>query len=103
MTPTDCNKTCVCCDESVAEIQAAGEVRRTTIMEYAKATITITGALAVCVVFVGVVGCSCYAQLNRLPFEFDLALMGFLFVCVGALLGVSAKDLARACMKVGGK
>lgn len=71
--------------------------------DWAKAITKVLVALTVCLTFLLVIGFSCFAQYKNFDFKIDFALMSFLFITLGTLIGVSAKELAQSIPKIGGK
>jgi len=79
------------------------DLKRARLKDWAYCIAFVFGAFTVCIVFTGVVTFSCYAQIKSVAFALDLPLMWFLFVTVGALIGINAKELVSSVGRIGEK
>ncbi len=101
-----CNKECPRCCPREGELSHTGKVmveNQVQLADWAKAITKVFVAFTMCLTFLGVIGFSCFAQYAKFDFKIDFALMSFLFICLGTLIGVSAKELTQSIPKIGGK
>lgn len=101
-----CTKQCDHCCNRERVLSNTGRImveNQVQLADWAKAITKVFVAFTVCLTFLGVVGFSCFAQYKAFEFKIDFALMSFLFITLGTLIGVSAKELAANIPKIGGK
>jgi hypothetical protein len=75
------------------------DLKRARLKDMSASVATVFGAFSICTAFLLIIGFKCYAQIHRIPFEIDVALTGVLLVIIGALVGVSAKDIIHSLAK----
>jgi hypothetical protein len=76
------------------------DLKRARLKDWAYAIGTVLCSFTVCGVFTVVIVFHCYAQIQSVSFELNEPLMWFLFIMLGTLIGVNAKEMISSLARI---